>query len=117
MGNEERAAHASDTLARKLMKNGEKDHKLNFPNDHCEVYPERKNSTSEYFGVSLHKNKSKWCASRWSKIGKKLFYNGSYDDEETAARWSDALARKLIRDGECAHKLNFPDDASVVCTK
>merc|ERR1712098_592913 len=38
---EETAAHASDTLAIKLMKNGEQGHKLNFPDDHTEVYPEK----------------------------------------------------------------------------
>ena len=37
--NEETAAHASDTLARKLMENGEQGHKLNFPDDHTEVHP------------------------------------------------------------------------------
>ena len=37
--NEETAAHASDTLARKLMTNGEYGHKLNFPDDYTEVYP------------------------------------------------------------------------------
>ena len=35
--NEETAAHASDTLARKLMANGEQGHKLNFPDDDTEV--------------------------------------------------------------------------------
>merc|ERR1712098_243781 len=34
---EKTAAHASDTLARKLMENGERDHKLNFPDDYTEV--------------------------------------------------------------------------------
>ena len=38
--NERTAAHASDTLARKLIANGEKGHKLNFPDDYTEVYPE-----------------------------------------------------------------------------
>ena len=38
--NEERAAHASDTLAKKLMANSEKGHKLNFPDDDTEVFPE-----------------------------------------------------------------------------
>jgi hypothetical protein len=37
--NEETAAHASDTLARNLIKNGELNHKLNFPDDHTEIYP------------------------------------------------------------------------------
>merc|ERR1712098_654691 len=36
---EETAAHASDTLARKLIANGEKGHKLNFPDD-TEVWAE-----------------------------------------------------------------------------
>ena len=36
---EETAAHASDTLARKLIKNGE-NQKLNFPDDETEVYAE-----------------------------------------------------------------------------
>merc|ERR1712098_125368 len=38
---EETAAHASDTLVRQLMENGEKNHKLNFPDNHTEVYPEK----------------------------------------------------------------------------
>ena len=38
--NEETAAHASDTLARKLMSNGEQGHKLNFPDDDTKVFPE-----------------------------------------------------------------------------
>ena len=38
--NEETAAHASDTLARNLIANGEKGHKLNFPDDHTEVFTE-----------------------------------------------------------------------------
>ena len=39
--NEETAAHASDTLARKLMENGEQNHKLSFPDDNTEVYTEK----------------------------------------------------------------------------
>merc|ERR1712098_151158 len=39
---EETAAHASDTLARKLIANGERDHKLNFPDDDTEVYAKKK---------------------------------------------------------------------------
>ena len=37
---EETAAHASDTLARKLITNGEQGHKMNFPNDDTEIFPE-----------------------------------------------------------------------------
>jgi len=39
---EETAAHASDTLARKLIASGEKGYKLNFPDDHIEI-PRKKN--------------------------------------------------------------------------
>merc|ERR1712098_691822 len=51
----EKAAHASDTLARKLVANGEQNHKLNFPADHTEAYPEerqrkRKRSDHEDLG-------------------------------------------------------------------
>ena len=34
---EEAAAHASDNLAKRLMENGEQNHKLNFPDDQTEV--------------------------------------------------------------------------------
>merc|ERR1712098_429627 len=115
--NEETAAHASDTLARKLIKNGEEGHKLNFSDDDTEVYPKEKIPVSEYFGVTLNKSKSKWCASRWSKNERKMVYNGYLDDKETAARSSDTLARKLMKNGENGHKLNFPDDYSVVYSK
>jgi len=107
---EETAAHASDTLARKLMENGEQKLKLNFPDNHTEVYPEKKNITSKYFGVFYIKNKSKWGAQRWSTVEKKNAYNGYYDNEETAAHASDTLARNLMKIGEQNHKLNFPDD-------
>merc|ERR1712058_210251 len=83
--NEETAAHASDTLARKLMENGEQGHKLNFPDDHTEVHRE-KIQTSEYIGVTS-KN-SKWHVQRYNRQVKKLVYYGSYDNEETAAHAS-----------------------------
>jgi len=105
----EKAAHASDTLARKLMTNGEKGLKLNFPDDDTEVYPKKKNENN-YFGVFYNKRDEKWCAQRWSKNGNKSVYNGYYKDEETAARASDTLARELIVNGEKGHKLNFPDE-------
>ena len=50
--NEKTAAHASDTLARKLMENGEKSHKLNFPDDHTEVYPKEVISNVKTIGVA-----------------------------------------------------------------
>merc|ERR1712098_262574 len=110
---EETAARASDTLARKLMKNGEKGHKLNFPDDHIEVHPE-KTTTSKYNGVSYHGKNLNWYVRRWSKSENKHFLNGCYDVEETAAHASDTLARKLMENGEQGHKLNFPDDHTEV---
>merc|ERR1712098_369116 len=110
--NEETAAHASDTLARKLMTKGEQGHKLNFPDDHTEVQPEEKKNTSEYIGVRYQN--LKWRVERWSKNEKKTIYYGSYDNEETAAHASDTLARELMENGEQGHKLNFPDDHTEV---
>jgi hypothetical protein len=107
--NEETAAHASYTLARKLMQNGEQNHKLNFPYDDIDVFPEKR-SSSKYFGVSYNRVIEKWSANRWSKCDKRLICNGYYDTEETAARASDTLGKKLIEIGEKDHKLNFPDD-------
>jgi len=106
---EETAARASDTLARKLIANGEKYHKLNFPDDNTEVHPEKKNN---YFGVYYRQRYGKWCAQRWSKKEKNHVFNGTYKDEETAARASDTLVSALIAIGEKGHKLNFPDDAT-----
>merc|ERR1712098_826284 len=87
---EETAAHASDTFARKLMESGKQKLKLNFPDDHTEVYPEEKILTSKYFGVFYDKNKLKchWKAQRWSKNEHNIGYNGYYDDEDTAAHAS-----------------------------
>jgi len=41
-------------LARKLMKNGEQNHKLNFPGDHTEVYPEEKKNFLQIHRSNLH---------------------------------------------------------------
>merc|ERR1712098_853792 len=108
------AAHASDTLARKLMANGELNHKLNFPNDETEVSLERKTKSSQYIGVSYDVNSSKWRANMRSKHMKKHVYNGSYESEVTAAHASDTLARKLMANGEQNHILNFPNDHAEV---
>merc|ERR1712098_255732 len=108
---EKTAARASDTLAKTLMKNGEQNHKLNFPEDHTEVYPEKKKTSSKFIGVSFEK---KWRIQRWSKKENKMFYNGRYDDEETAARASDTLARKLMKNSSQSLKLNFPEDDTEV---
>merc|ERR1712098_301690 len=112
--NEETAAHASDTLARKLMKNGEHGHKLNFPYDHTEVYPDKKKFTSKFIGVSYHEKRSKWFVRRWGKNDNKQFSNGYYDDEEIAAHASDTFARELMENGALKLKLNFPDDHTEV---
>merc|ERR1712098_620860 len=107
---EETAALASDTLARKFMENGGQNHKVNFSDDYFEVYPEKITATSEYIGVFYDKSKKKWKVQRWSKDENKRFCNGYYADEETAAHASDTLARKLIENGEQNHRLNFPED-------
>merc|ERR1712098_13840 len=112
--NSEKAAHASDTLARKLMENGEQKLKLNFPDDHTEVHREEKSITSKYIGVSYHKRDSRWRAQRHSKNENKCVSNGYYDDEETAAHASDTLARTLMENSEQILKLNFPDDHTKV---
>merc|ERR1712098_305608 len=76
----------------------------------------RKTFSSQFVGV-VKKNTSKWQAKRHSKHAKKDLHNGIYDNEEKAARASDTLARKLIANGEKAHKLNFPNDDSEVLPK
>merc|ERR1712098_275667 len=106
---EDTAAHASDNLARKLMQNGEQNHKLNFPENNTEVNPETKN-TSSYIGVSYSQTQEKWQVSRRSNSEKKMVHNGTYKDEETAAHASDTLARTLMANGEHNHRLNFSDD-------
>jgi len=117
----ETAAHASDTLARKLVANGEKNQNLNFPDDNTEVHWKNykvaaTNFYSEYIGVSYNKIATVWQAYRRSKNKKKIVYNGTYKDENTAAHASDTLARELIEDGE-HHILNFPDDDTEVHKK
>merc|ERR1712098_596252 len=107
------AAYASDTLARELIANGEPCHKLNFPDDHTEVWSE-KMKTSKFTGVYYSKRDENWYVQRRSRDTKKAVYNGYYKDEEIAAHASDTLARKLMNNGEKKHKLNFPDDHTEV---
>ena len=59
-------------------------------------------------------NRSKWKVERWSKKENKPLFNGRYDNEKTAARASDVLAKKLMKSGEQTLKLNFPDDHNEV---
>merc|ERR1712098_56275 len=105
---EETAARARDTLARKLIENGEKGHKLNFPNDETEVHA--KTNSSKYVGVSYAKRESKWQAKRWNKNENRSIHNGYYDSEEAAAYASDTVARKIMENGSILLKLNFPDE-------
>jgi hypothetical protein len=113
--NEEEAAHASDTLARKLIENGEQSHKLNFPEDETEVHNKRR--TSKYIGVTYNKQESKWRVYRLRKNDKKGVGNGYYDSEEAAGHASDTLARIFMANGEQGHKLNFPNDETEVHAK
>jgi len=112
---EEKAAHASDTLARKLMKNGEQNLKLNFPDDNTKVH--KKIHSSKFIGVTYYKPNGKWFVQRWGKNVNKVVYYGLYDNEETAAHASDTLARQLMKNGELNLKLNFPDDNTEVHRK
>merc|ERR1711964_444560 len=96
------------TLARALMKNGEKNHKLNFPNDETEVWKEKNENSSKYLGVWWSKRNSKWLASRWSKSQGKMIHNGHFNQEMKAAHASDTLAKMLMKHGEKRHELNFP---------
>merc|ERR1712098_940131 len=68
--NEKTAAHASDTLARKLTEKGEHGHKLNFPDDHTKMHPE-KTATSEYIGVTY--KDSKWRVQSGARMRKRWF--------------------------------------------
>ena len=52
--NEETAAHASDTLAKRLLEHGEQGHKLNFPDDETEVF--REEVTKSWKVFILQKN-------------------------------------------------------------
>jgi hypothetical protein len=71
---EETAAHASDTLARKLMENGEQNHMLNFPEDYTEVHGENnKTTTSKYIGVSFYENKKSGTPEDGAKMKTNLF--------------------------------------------
>jgi hypothetical protein len=108
---EKTAAHASDTLARKLIAKGEIGHKINFPEDSTDVYPKNRNHF-KFIGVYYHEKSKKWTAQRWSKTQKRVVKIGYYNDEETAAYASDILAKKLVANGEQNHKLNFPEDST-----
>merc|ERR1712098_918141 len=107
-----RAAHASDTLARKLVGNGEHHHKLNFPDDDTEVHRKEVTPVSKYIGVTYNKKIARWTAQR--RFKERMVYNGAYKVEERAAHASDTLARKLMENGEHHHKLNFPNDDTEV---
>merc|ERR1712098_436082 len=78
--------------------------------DYTEVWPEKMKTSSNYIGVSCNKRNEIWYAQRYSKNEKKLVYNGTYKDEETAARASDTLARKLMANSNQNLELNFPFD-------
>merc|ERR1712034_232995 len=92
------------------MKNGEQGHNLNFPNDSAELFAEKKIKLSQYIGVTYDVKGGKWRSQRRSKHEKKVICKGYYENEETAAHASDALAKKLIAKGEQYHKLIFTDD-------
>jgi len=90
------------------MQNGEKGHRLNFPDDETEVCAEKR-SSSQYIGVRFLAKHLNWSVQRRSKKENKTVNGGHYNTEEAAARASDTLAKKLMKNGEQGHKLNFPD--------
>merc|ERR1712098_913340 len=79
---EETAARASDTLARKLMENGEQNHKLNFPDENFIQEYQKETNSSKYTGVCYSDSNAGWTAQRWSKQEKKPLHNGTYKNEE-----------------------------------
>merc|ERR1712098_31269 len=79
-----------------------------------DVLPEKREPSSQFIGVSYDMKCKKWQANRFSKLEKKMIHYGYYGNEETAARASDTLARKLMANGEQAHKRNFPNDDTEV---
>jgi hypothetical protein len=112
----ETAAHASDALARELIANGERGHRLNFPNDKEKEElsladgETKRRKVSEYIGVYYNRKHNVWRASRQSKTKRKMVHNGSYRDQETAAQASDALARFLMANGDTNLKMNFREE-------
>jgi hypothetical protein len=56
--NEEAAAHASDTLARQLIENGEQGHRLNFPDTEVDLEEQQKNKRKRSFDILYEKNKN-----------------------------------------------------------
>jgi hypothetical protein len=77
-------------------------------------------TASDFIGVTYNMYEGrtpKWRAQRWNKSEKKKYYNGYYDDEKTAARASDTLARTLMKRSDQNLKLNFPDDETEVHKK
>merc|ERR1712098_149293 len=65
---------------------------------------------SKFTGVSYCAINKRWNACRWSADRSELDFNGEFEDEISAARASDALAKTLRDCGERIHKLNFPED-------
>merc|ERR1712098_661110 len=111
--NEETAAHASDTLARELMNNGEHRHMLNFPDENIGLHVGQDGTCLFYLGIyqtiAGHRFK-RWQAHRWNKDEARTDSNACcYKNEETAAHASDTLAKQLSRNGQQGHKFNFPE--------
>jgi hypothetical protein len=76
--------------------------------EHAKIH--KKEKSSKYIGVTFNVKARKWYVKRQSKHEKKVIDNGCYENEETAARASDNLARKLMENSKQKLKLNFPDD-------
>ena len=60
----------------------------------AQMYFEKSKKTSEYKGVTLHKQSKKWYVGLWFKDGKKK-YGGTFNDELDAAKRVNELCVQL----------------------
>jgi hypothetical protein len=77
----------------------------------CQNVPKRKNTSSQFIGVSFSKEEKKWCA--YINYRGKRIWLGYFDNEIDAAKAYDRAALKYY--GEFA-RLNFPEEAPVSCS-
>ncbi len=77
--------------------------------ENCQNVPKRKNTSSQFIGVSFSKEEKKWRA--YITFRGKRIYLGYFHNEVEAAKAYDGAARKYF--GEHA-KVNFPADSESI---